>query len=265
MKTVINKNYFGPWALITGASSGIGEEFARQLAANGINLVLAARRKNILDELGEKLKRTYGIKYQSVQTDLSQESSLNYLLNAIEGIDIGLFISNAGAAQAGRFADKDFQNLLKNVQLNALSHLRLAHHFSQVFKYKKRGGIILVGAMGASEGVPYMATEAGGKALIESLGKSLNEELTGTGVHVTVLVTSPTDTQVIDYLGFREGEMPSKPVPVKQCVDETLAAFLKNQTSIIPGKMYRIMHSVIPEGYSRKMMGSIIKKNNNII
>lgn len=264
MKTQINKQQFGPWALITGASSGIGESFAENLASQGFDLVLTARRKQKLEELGVKLQEKYKIQCKIIQADFSKPESIPMLIRAVSALDIGLFISNAGAARPGKFVQQSMESILELVQLNALTHLHLTKHFAQKMAQKRKGGIILVGAMGAAEGIPYMAIEAGTKSMVEALGKSLNTELKEHGIHLTVLIPSPTDTPALDYLGFRNGTMPAKPVPVQQCVEESLAALRQNKATIIPGKKYRIMHSIVPEKSSRKMMGEIIKKNNHI-
>jgi short-subunit dehydrogenase len=94
---------FGPWAMITGASSGIGEEFARQLAASGLHLVLVARRLSALEALGSELARTFGIQYRAVGLDLTTEDVLDTLSEATQDLDLGLVISNAGAMTAGDF------------------------------------------------------------------------------------------------------------------------------------------------------------------
>src|SRR6266436_8942527 len=94
--TTIDKTQFGPWALITGASSGIGREFARQIAASGINVVLVARREALLEELGRALAKEFGVKYRTVVADLSQVDFLDHLAQLTDDLDIGLVVSNAG-------------------------------------------------------------------------------------------------------------------------------------------------------------------------
>src|SRR5579872_4146478 len=103
MKHMIDKDRFGPWAIITGASSGIGKEFARQLAANGLNLVLVARRLALLEEVGERLEKEFGIQYRTLEADLSVEASIEKIAKATLHLDIGLLISNAGTGRPGKF------------------------------------------------------------------------------------------------------------------------------------------------------------------
>src|SRR5260370_40199507 len=103
MKQLLDKNRFGPWALVTGASSGIGKELTRQLAANGLNVVIAARRIDLLKELGNGIAREVSVQFRAVQVDLSEEASIDKIKDAIRDLGIGLLVSNAGAIKAGEF------------------------------------------------------------------------------------------------------------------------------------------------------------------
>jgi uncharacterized protein len=264
MKSVIDPGKFGPWALVTGASSGIGEEFAHQLAAAGLNLVLVARRSPLLNALGDRLAGNFNIQYRVIEADLSEESSIAKIIEETEDIQIGLLISNAGTGKAGKFFDRGETELRSLIQLNAISHLRLTHYFGKKMALRKRGGILLTGAMGAVNGVPYMANEAGTKGYIQSLGKSLHTELKEYGIHITVLVTSPTETPVFYQLGFTRENSPVKPISVTQCVKESLHALSKNKMIILPGLRFRIINSLIPSSVARNMTGKIMKKNNSI-
>ncbi|NJO87848.1 MAG: SDR family NAD(P)-dependent oxidoreductase [Chloroflexia bacterium] len=266
MKKRINVKDFGPWAIITGASSGIGKEFALQLSQKGINLVLVARRLNVIEELGKSLNERFGIEYRCIQLDLSQPDGFQKIIDNTLEIDIGLLISNAGTGRPGRLIERDSTDLSEIIHLNGLSHFWLAHYYAKVFAKRCRGGIFITGAMGATGGVPYMAAESGTKAFVEGFGKALNWELMGKGVHVTVLITPPTDTKVLGELGFKSVEMRSMPiVPVQQCVKESIKALEQNQASIIPGRFFRVMNTLVPEKMSRNKMGNILKLNNNIL
>ena len=107
MLAKLDKTRFGPWAVVTGASSGIGREFARQIAASGINLVLVARREALLREAGAEFSKAYGVEHQIVVADLSEESFLSRLASVTGDLDIGLVVSNAGTANPGEFLKLD--------------------------------------------------------------------------------------------------------------------------------------------------------------
>lgn len=264
MKRIIDKDKFGPWALITGASSGIGEEFARQLAASGLNLVLVARRLPLLEDLGKQLAKQHNIEYLAIEADLADEDAVEKLTKTTRHLDIGVLISNAGTGRPGRFLSCDLRDLMYVVRLNALSHLSLTHYFGRKMADRGKGGVLLTGAMGAIDGLPFMANESGTKSMVQGWGKALHTELEGSGVHLTVMITSPTETPVLPLLGFTKENLPMRPISVKQCVRESLRALAENRRTVLPGRKFRIMNGLIPASFSRKMMARMLKQNNNI-
>src|ERR1700726_3294841 len=260
MKTQIDKKRFGPWALVTGASSGIGKEFARQIAAAGINVVLVARRDALLAELGRATSHDFGVHYRPLAMDLSQEGFIAGLAEATHDIDIGLVVSNAGTGNSGEFLKLDRQLLQKTLRLNTMAHLDIVHHFGAKLAERRRGGIILVGAMGAENGVPYMANDGGAKAYVHSLGEALQYEFKPLGVYVTVLAAGFTNTAVLEKFGFDPKTMPMKPMSVEQCVSEGLSGLLKNRSRIVPGRLNRIMNALVPASLARKMEADMLGK-----
>ena len=159
MKVALDKGQFGPWALVTGASSGIGKEFARQIAASGVNVVLVARRDVLLAELGRAISQEFDVQYRALAMDLSQEGFIERLDDATYDLDIGLVVSNAGTGNPGEFLKHDRQLLQATLRLNTMAHLDITHHFGQKLGERGRGGIILVGALGAENGIPCMAND----------------------------------------------------------------------------------------------------------
>ena len=256
----LDKERFGPWAMVTGASSGIGEEFARQLAASGLNLVLVARRGPLLKSLAEELSARFKIQCRTVVSDVSEHNFLEPLAKATDDLDIGLVISNAGTGNPGRFLDHELSQLMNVARLNALSQMQIAHYFGRKLKQRGRGGLLMAGAMGAIGGIAYMANECGTKAYVQSFGLSLHEELKKSGVNVTVLIVPPTQTAIIGKFGLDPAAMPMKPMQPTQCVTEALNALVRNQTTILPGRINRMMMSLIPQGTQRKMMGLMMGK-----
>jgi short-subunit dehydrogenase len=161
----LDKHAYGPWGLVTGASSGIGEEFARQAAANGINVVLLARREERLKEVAAELTGRYDVQARVVVIDLGRDGILDRVTEATGDLDIGLLASNAGAGNPGPFISLPRERLREIVQLNVIAHLELAHHFGQRLAKRGRGGIALASAVAAAGGLPYMANDSATKAL----------------------------------------------------------------------------------------------------
>jgi short-subunit dehydrogenase len=260
MTATIDRERFGPWALITGASSGIGKEFARQLAASGINVVLVARRETALNEVGRSIAKDFKVQYRVVVMDLSQEGFISKLAEHTKDLDIGLVVSNAGTANPGEFLKLDRQLLQETLRLNTMSHLDIAHYFGRKLAARRRGGLILVGAMGAENGVPCIANDGAAKAYVHSLGEALHYEFKPLGVYVTVLATGFANTAVLEKLGFDPKTMPMKPMSVEQCVSEGLNGLLKNRSRIVPGRLNRIMNSLVPASLARKMEADMLGK-----
>src|SRR6266481_261728 len=260
MKAALDKGQFGPWALVTGASSGIGKEFARQIAASGINVVLVARRDALLAELGRAISQEFDVQYRALAMDVSQEGFIAGLADATRDIDIGLVVSNAGTANPGEFLKLDQQLLQATLRLNTMAHLDISHHFGAKLAKRRRGGLILVGAMGAENGIPRIANDGAAKAYVHSLGEALHYEFKPLGVCVTVLTAGFTNTPVLEKFGFDAKTMPMKPMSVEQCVSEGLSGLLKNRSRVVPGRLNRIMNALVPASSARKMEADMIGK-----
>jgi short-subunit dehydrogenase len=251
---------FGPWALVTGASSGIGAEFVRKLAAEGFNVALAARRDNLLQAVAEDVERRHGIATKCVVADLSEDTAVDILEEQLRGIDIGLVISNAGSGQPGHFLEQDHRELLERFRLNALSHLNIAYAFCTRLAQRGGGGLILGGALGAAQGIPFAASDAGSKALVQSLGESLHVELKRKHVQVMTLIVPPTNTAIITRFGLDPADMPMKPMSVEQCVSEALRHFKQGRSLSLPGALNRFLMGIMPIRLMRVMMGKVIEQ-----
>ena len=260
MTVALDKKRFGPWALVTGASSGIGKEFAQQIAASGINIVLVARREDLLKEVGVEFSKRYGVEHRVVVLDVSREDFIGQLASATDDLDIGLVVSNAGTGNPGEFLKLDRQLLEETLRLNTMSHLDIAHYFGGKLAERRRGGLILVGAMGAENGIPCMANDGAAKAYVHSLGEALHYEFKPLGVYVTVLAAGFTNTAVLEKFGLDPKTMPMKPMSVEQCVSEGLSGLVKNRSRIVPGRLNRILNALVPASLARKMLADLLGK-----
>jgi uncharacterized protein len=261
----ISAQRFGPWAVVTGASSGIGLECARQIAASGIGLVLVSRRAAVLEEVGRRLAREYGIEYRVVETDLSVPGAVDAIAAATQDLDVGLLVSNAGTGQPGEFLAFESSDLQRQTQLNAVSHMLLTHHFSRRFVARGRGATLLVSALGADSGIPFHANPAAAKGLVNTLGRSLHGEFKRLGVGVTVLVVTPTDTPIIEKMGLPQTSMPMKPMSVEQCVGEGLRGLVRNKMMVTPGRFFRIMNALMPHSWVRALTSNMMQQSTKFV
>jgi short-subunit dehydrogenase len=175
-------------------------------------------------------------------------------------LDIGLVISNAGSANPGRFTNKDAQELAMTLQLSALAPAELALHIGPRLIERGSGGMLFVGAMGADTGAPFMAHDGGAKAYIQSLGLALHEEWKPSGIYVTVLGPGPTDTPAFAKFGLNAKNMPMKPLRADQVAAEGLHALSTNRAILIPGRMNRIMKTLLPASLTRPILARMFEK-----
>ena len=146
------------------------------------------------------------------------------------------------------------------LRLSALAPAELALHFGGRLMERCSGGMLFVGAMGADTGAPFMAHDGGAKAYVQSLGLALHEEWKPRGVYVTVVPPGPTDTPVLARFGFDAKTMPMKPLCANQVVAEGLKALAANRAIVIPGRLNRIMRSILPASLTRSMLARMFEK-----
>lgn len=248
-------NTFGTWALVTGASSGIGKEFAYQLAEKGFNLILLARREYILEEIAKDLETRFSIQVKFQSFDLSKEIDTQVLEDLTKGLKLGLLVSNAGDGRMGSFNKLPINSLEGMIQLNVTSHLQLSHWYtSKLLKENKTGGLILLSSTTAFQGTPYATNYSASKAYVLTFGEALHYELKSKGIHVSVLAPGPTDTPGLNDNKDADlvSHLPTKPQDVKDLVKEGLNAILKNKPLQIGGASNRVMFKMMKLLFSRK-------------
>ncbi len=186
---------YGPWAVVTGASSGIGEIFARRLAKAGLNVVLAARRERELKTLANTLEAQHGVQVRILPVDLSQDDFLEHVRQQTSDLEVGLLVNNAGFATSGHFLDNDLEAEVAMLHVNARAPLVLAHHFGSLMKERSRGGIIFISSTLGFSGVPSWSNYAATKAFDHILAEDMASELKRHGVSVLAVAPGPTRTE----------------------------------------------------------------------
>ncbi|MEK6153217.1 SDR family NAD(P)-dependent oxidoreductase [Flavobacteriaceae bacterium 3-367] len=188
------KANYGPWALVTGASSGIGQELATRLAEAGLSLILTGRRGPYLETLGETLESKYRIRTKTIIADLSYSEEVYSLVEAIGDVEVGLFVASAGFGTSGSFVDAELDTELRMLRVNSFALLMLTHYYARKFSERKRGGIILMSSLVGFQGVPHAAHYAATKAYVQSLGEALYHELRPYGVDVLSAAPGPVNS-----------------------------------------------------------------------
>jgi hypothetical protein len=245
---------------VTGASSGIGREIARHVAASGINVVLVARRVARLQEVARALASDFGVEHRVVEADLSLPSFFAQVERATADLDVGLLVGNAGSPNAGELWRLDREELMKAIHLKVNANMMLVHHFAPGLVARRRGGILLVSSVGGLNGVPYVTNTAAVEAYVLTLGEGLHGELARRGVNVTVLMPGPTLTESMGKMGVDPSEMPMKPMSAERVAAEALRALQKNRATHIAGRVNRVMSRLMPRSVATTVMGALIGK-----
>jgi short-subunit dehydrogenase len=182
---------YGPWAVVTGASDGIGREFAARLAEAGVHLVLAARRNDLLDEVANGLVRAHHVQVETIPIDLATRPGVDELVARTRERDVGLLIASAGFGTSGPFVDARLDEELGMIDVNCRAVAALSHAFGRRFVDRKRGGIVLMSSLVAFQGVPRAANYAATKAYVQSFAEALRLELQPLGVDVIASAPGP--------------------------------------------------------------------------
>jgi uncharacterized protein len=185
---------YGPWALVTGASDGIGRAFAVHLAEAGVNLILAARRRDVLETLSAELTQQHGIDARVVAVDLGRPEGVTALLAEAGTRDVGLLVASAGFGTSGTFIEGDLASELEMIDVNCRAVAVLAHTFGRRFAERGRGGMVLMSSLVAFQGVPRAANYAATKAYVQSLAEGLRIELAPRGVDVLASAPGPVNS-----------------------------------------------------------------------
>jgi hypothetical protein len=221
---------YGDWGLVTGASAGIGAEFARSLARQGVSCVLTARRGDRLRSLADELEKDYEVSTRVIAADLSNEEGARSLCDQVSDLEIGILVNNAGLGYVGRFDKQDTERVVDLVRVNCLAPVLLTSLLLPGMKQRGRGAVILTGSVAGRQPLPLHAVYSATKAFDQLFGESLYVELRDSGIDVLVLEPGSTETE------FQEaaGELPHAGEPASRVVEVALDA-LGGQPSVVSG------------------------------
>jgi short-subunit dehydrogenase len=253
MKNFVQR--FGPWALVTGASSGIGEAFARRLAEIGLNLVLIARREDRLRKLADELQRRHSVSTRVVSVDLSQDGFLPTIQKATDDLQIGLLVNNAGIATNGKFLDHDLASELAMLHINNRAPLILAHHFGKLMRKNGRDGMIFLSSSVAFSAVPSWSNYAASKAHDLVFAEGLAKELCQDGISVLALCPGATQTEF-----WPSGSKPLFPLKPNAVVDVALRK-LGRKTTVVAGwlnSLTAFSTRLLPRSWNATIFGWVI-------
>jgi hypothetical protein len=244
-----NLRQFGDWALVTGATSGIGLEYARELARQGFHLLLVARDTSKLEATRAGISADARVQVRALHADLSKPASVQLMFEAALALDVGVVVSNAGAGGLGSFLQTDLQTHQAMFQLNASSHIEIAHRFANHFLTRsRRGAILLATSTAGLHGMPYGTTYAAAKGAIINLAESLNAELVGTGIYVSAVSPGMPDTpatrndSAIDF-----SKLPFKAMRATDVAAEGLTALAQNKPHHIVGRLNRFVSNFVEQ------------------
>lgn len=243
------KERYGRYALITGASAGIGKEFAYILAEKGLDLILVARREDTLKEISSDIEKKNKVECLVIKKDLTEENSYKELFDLTQKFDIGLLVNNAGFGYYGRFINQNEDKLKDMLKLNVLTFSMLTRVFADYFVIKGRGGMVLVSSLAAFQPTAGMAQYGATKGFELQLGEALSEEIKGKNVDITILCPGATVTEFqITAEGVPHNGMDAKKVAM--CAVNNLGRKIIS----IPGWQNKItgkLHRFLPRSFVR--------------
>ena len=254
-------------ALITGASSGIGETFARELAAQKNNLVLVARSQDKLDSLATELSTKYGINTEVISQDLTEPAAGQKVFDAVrvKGLAIDLLINNAGLGDYGAFSDRPLDKQIAMVQLNVTAVVELTGLFLPQMQQRGNGAIINVSSIAAFQPIPYMSVYAASKAFILNYTEALWAENKDKNNNVRILAVcpGPTESEFYNRADFPDSAKGLNSITMaksEKVVKESLQALEKNQSTVVAGGFANQIIANLPRFVPRDLLVSTVGK-----
>jgi short-subunit dehydrogenase len=261
------RSRYGPWAIVAGASAGLGAAFAEQIAAQRLNLLLLARRPDLLEKVGAQLAATYGVQVRTMALDLAGDDATARVAAEAGGLDVGLLVYNAAFSAIGPFLDRPLEDHLREIATNCRTPLGLAYTFGQLMRQRGRGGIILMSSLSALQGSALIANYAATKAYNLLLAEGLWEELRGAGVDVLACragaVSTPNYLESLSRAGRPAARPPAGAMLAEAVVAAALVG-LGRGGSLTPGFSNQaaafVMGRLLPRGLAIRLMGGVLRR-----
>lgn len=252
-----------PRVLITGASAGIGEGFARHLSKDAYDFVLVARRRDRMDALASELSSQQGASSEVIEADLSTDAGVSAIEERLGRGDIIMLINNAGFGTFGEFAKQPLARELEELDLNVRALMRLTHAALQPMTERRSGTIINVASAAAFQPIPFNATYAATKAFVLHFSEAIHEEARHHGVSVTCLCPGPVKTEFQQVAGLDSNTIPAIAwESVDTVVRSALSAARSGRAIAIPGavnKMTSASSRLVPRFLVRRVAGSMFR------
>ena len=253
---------YGQWALVTGGSTGIGLELAKQAASCGMDIILVARRAEVLARAQEAIQVQYKVKVKVIELDLTEDAALGKLFDETKNLDVGMLVPNAGIELNGLFINTSLEANRKLLRLNSEVPMALSHHYGRKMVVKNKGAILFVSSGFGYQATPYIANYAATKAYVLALGEALNVEFKEFGVDVTVLSPGLTKTSMTD-----DSTINFNKLPVLSMAPDVVARLgfeaLGSKASVIAGflnKFYVWQNRFVPRSVPVKLFGMLVHR-----
>jgi len=256
------KQAYGDWALVTGASSGLGEVFSRKLAAAGMNVVLVARRKERLEKIARELSDEYNVQIRVVCADLSDENETKAVVSAVEDLEISLLVNNAGILNTGNFLDNDLDDEIRLVNTNCNAFIILTHGLGNKMRQRNKGAIIFLSSLTAVTAISRWGNYAASKGFDLQFAEAIDAELKEHNIDVMALCPGLTRTELVKISKFNQ----LITMDANKVVDIALKKIGKTNL-VVPGVMNKInffLTRLNPRFMNTKIFSIVVKSTQDL-
>lgn len=260
---ILEKENYGEWAVVTGASSGVGKEIAQELASKGFNLVLIARDTNRLNAIASDMESNFHIQTKILSIDFAKKDTFDEIIKCCKDLEVGILINSAGYALHGTFVDHTLQEELDLLQVNSTMPLMLAHHFSKQMKERGKGAIVFLSSIMALAGASGWASYNASKAHNLILSEGIGEELKHYGVDVIALTPGSINSGFQERSGTKNLSIALSPKKVAKCGLWMLGCKKRTHTAGFINKIIALSTRLTPRRMNSKIFSFVVKQLDN--